>query len=62
MIKHLPPDLKQEVVDFIQFLREKHIGGKNKKMNLSWAGALSEYRDKFTSLSLQKKSLEWWGD
>jgi hypothetical protein len=29
---------------------------------MDWAGALSEYRDRFTSLELQKEALEWWGD
>ena len=29
---------------------------------MSWAGALKEYKEKYTSLELQKKALEWWGD
>jgi hypothetical protein len=29
---------------------------------MDWAGGLREYRDQFTSLQLQKKALEWWGD
>ncbi len=27
-----------------------------------WAGALKDFRDKYTSLDLQKKSLDWRGD
>jgi hypothetical protein len=62
MIKRLPPDLQQEAIDFIQFLIEKHVPKKRKYLKLDWAGALSEYNDKYTSLNLQKKALEWWED
>jgi len=60
-IEKLPPDLQEEVKDFIDFLLEKKMHRKQKKLRLSWAGALREYRDQFTSLELQKKALEWWG-
>ena len=62
MIERLPPDLKQEVMDFVQFLIEKRMSKKKIYLKLDWAGGLSEYRDKFTSLDLQKKALEWWED
>ena len=62
MIKRLPPDLQQEAIDFVQFLIEKHVRKKRKYLKLDWAGALSEYKDKHTSLNLQKKALEWWDD
>jgi hypothetical protein len=35
---------------------------KCKKLRLDWAEGLSEFCDQYTSLELQKKSLEWWGD
>ena len=65
LIEELPPDLRQEVEDFARFLLTTKVsssktGGRQKKLRLSWAGALSEYRDRFTSIELQKKSLEWW--
>ncbi len=62
LINELPPDMKREVYDFARFLLESRAHPRQKKMRLTWAGALREYRDKFTSLELQKKSLEWWGD
>lgn len=58
-IKNLPPDLRKEVMDFIDFLLEKRRKQTCKKLTLSWAGKLSEYKDKYTSLELQKKALEW---
>ena len=59
MVKNLPPDLQKEVEDFIQFLLNKQKGKPAKKLRQDWAGALKDYRDKYTSLELQKKALEW---
>lgn len=41
---------------------EKSARKKSKTLDQSWAGALKEYKNKFTSLELQKKALEWRGD
>ena len=62
LVKELPPDLQQEVRDFATFLFETKVRPKQSKLRMSWAGALSEFRDQFTSLELQKKALEWRGD
>jgi len=61
-IKQLPPELKEEVEEFVEALLKKKKGKKQKFLRQNWAGALAKYRDKFTSLELQKKSLEWRGD
>jgi hypothetical protein len=66
LIQELPPDLRQEVEDFARFLltQRANVQKSNrnqKKLRLSWAGALSEYRDRFTSFELQKKAPDWWG-
>jgi hypothetical protein len=60
-VKSLPPELQKEVEDFVQFLSERRMP-KQDKLRLSWAGGLREFREKYNSLELQKKSLEWWGD
>ena len=62
LIEQLPPELQQQVRDFAQFLLDTKVRPKQKKLRMSWAGGLREFRDKFTSLELQKKALEWWGD
>ena len=62
LLKELPPDLQQEVLDFAQFLLTSKVHPKQQKLRLSWAGALAEFRNRYTSLDLQKKALEWWGD
>ncbi len=62
MIKKLPPELQQEVEDFIRFLMEKRVKKYGRPLRQDWAGALKDYRDRYTSLELQKKALEWRGD
>ena len=62
MIRELPPDLQKEVADFAQFLLENRLRKAGKKLSQDWAGALKDYRKRYTSLELQKKALEWRGD
>lgn len=62
LVRELPPDMREEVREFAQFLLEKRVKGKKKYLAQTWAGGLKEFRDQYTSLELQKKSLEWRGD
>ena len=62
LIKQLPLELQEEVKDFTEFLLEKRKRKTRKKLRQDWAGALEKYRDKYTSLELQKKALEWQGN
>jgi hypothetical protein len=57
----LPSELRDRDVEVIVLPVGKD---KKKKTKLSqnWAGTLSDYRDQYTSLELQKKALEWRGD
>jgi hypothetical protein len=61
-IKELPPVLQREVADFVEFLLEKRARKPGKRLRQDWAGSLRDYRGQYTSLELQKKSLEWRGD
>lgn len=61
-IKNLPPNLKQEVEEFVSSLLRKRRKKNGKKLRQDWAGALKDYRDQYTSIELQKKALEWRGD
>ncbi len=61
MIKELPPELQQEVEDFVQFLLEKRVRKPKSPLKLDWRGALRDLRDQYTSVELQHKILEWWG-
>jgi hypothetical protein len=58
VVPDLPPDLQQEVRDFVEFLLYKHQR-QTYKLRQDWAGALREYKEEYTALGLQKKALEW---
>ncbi len=62
LIEQLPPELEEEARDFLEFLLERKVGKKGRKLRQDWAGALSDYREQYTSLELQKKASEWRGD
>ena len=62
LIEQLPPELQEEVRDFVEFLLNKKVRKRRRKLRQDWAGALRKYRGQYTSLELQKKALEWRGD
>ncbi len=59
-VNKLPPELQQEVMDFIDFLLCKVQKKEKKEFSFDWAGKLSDFKDKFTSVELQHRALEWW--
>jgi len=61
LVSDLPPELQDEVREFIRRLLDREVRPKANRLLMSWAGGLREYRDQYTSLELQKKALEWWG-
>lgn len=62
LIDQLPPDLQQEVGDFAEFLLKRSPRKRNGELKLDWKGALKDLRDDYTSVELQHKASEWWGD
>jgi hypothetical protein len=63
-ISRLSKPLKQEALDFIDFLAYKKNSLKksrnsSKPLNFDWENALFSLKSQYTSLELQKKSLEW---
>jgi hypothetical protein len=60
LFKNMPPALKTEVLDFAEFLMKKKTApAQNRKLKKNWAGALSHLKEKYSSIDLQKKALEW---
>lgn len=59
IVRELRPDSQAKVRQFIENLLETTNDRANTKLKQNWAGALSDYREKYTSLELQKKSAEW---
>jgi hypothetical protein len=62
LIENLPPEIEEEVKDFVEFLLERRVRKPGKKLRQDWAGALKDYRAQYTSLELQKRASEWRGD
>lgn len=59
--KDLPEELQAEVRDFAQFLRENRVSRPSRrKLQMDWAGGLRDLRDKYTSVELQHKILDYW--
>ena len=60
-IQKLPLDLRKEVLDYIEFLLFKHRKKENvvKRFKFDWAEGLAELKNKFTSVELQHKAMEW---
>lgn len=59
MVQELPPDLQQEVEDYVQFLLEKKARKHKGRMKLDWRGALRDMKDEYTSVELQHKALDY---
>ena len=62
LIDRLPPEMEYEVRAHFENLLRTAGKGRSRKLRLDWAGGLKEYRDRYTSHSLQKKILEWWAE
>jgi len=62
LIDRLPPEMECEVKEHIENLLKTAGKVRKRKLRLDWAGGLKEYRNQYTSLSLQKKILEWWAE
>ena len=60
-IQKLPGNLKKKVLEYIDFLLSKYQNrqSKVKKFKFDWEGGLSDLKDKFSSVDLQHKSLQW---
>lgn len=59
-LNELPEDLEKELLDYIEFLLHKY--GKRiekKELKFDWEGGLSDLKDKYTSVELQHKAMEW---
>jgi len=62
LVRELSPASQAEVRNFVEFLLEKQRRKATRKLRQNWAGALSDYREQYTSMELQQKALDWRGD
>ena len=58
LIEKLPPELQEEVRDFVEFLLEKRARRPKRKPRFDWAGALRDLRDRYSSVELQHEIAE----
>jgi hypothetical protein len=58
----LPPEIRDQVRDFIQSLLNDQFRVSETEPNLDWKGALRDLKEQYTSVDLQHKALEWWGN
>lgn len=58
-LDELPAELEKEVLNFIDFLLQKHRKKVDKGFLFDWEGGLSELKNKYTSIELQHKASEW---
>ncbi|MFA6979983.1 MAG: DUF2281 domain-containing protein [Ignavibacteriaceae bacterium] len=59
-LEELSEELKKEVFDYIDFLiMKQYKGGKKEKLKFDWEGGLSDLKEKYTSVELQHKAMEW---
>ncbi|MBW4516799.1 MAG: DUF2281 domain-containing protein [Timaviella obliquedivisa GSE-PSE-MK23-08B] len=60
-INTLPPHLRVKVEEFVNALEKEELKPKSgKRLRQDWAGALNDYRDRYTSLELQNETVEQW--
>lgn len=62
LLQELPQESQAAVRDFVESLIKERQQKANGHLRQNWAGALADHREQFTSLELQKKSLDWRGD
>ncbi len=59
MIQVLPPELQNQVRDFIARLLNERSIKTRRKPQFVWAGALRELKEEYTSVQLQHQISEW---
>jgi hypothetical protein len=59
-IRKLPPDLQQNVLDYIESLSRQSERTATGRFTFAWEGCLSHLKKKYSSVDLQHKALDWW--
>ena len=59
LIQELPPVLRAEVHDFVEFLLLKRERLGQRYLRQDWAEVLKDDQQQYTSVDLQHRALEW---
>jgi hypothetical protein len=61
LVNELPRDAQEEVRDFVEFLLAKRAKSRTGRLKLDWMGGLADLKDRYSSVELQHKAMEWLG-
>ncbi len=61
-IQKLPPERQQEVEAIVDGFLQQPEPVAHPQFKFDWEGSIKDLRDTYTSVELQHKALEWWGD
>jgi hypothetical protein len=65
LVQQLPPDAQEVVRDLVELLlaqpRAEATPQPARRLRQDWAGALRAYRQRYTSVELQHRVMEWRG-
>ena len=61
VIRKMPPDLQRKALKYIELLAREKKEVQPASMTFTWAGCCADLKDRYTSVHLQKKILDWWG-
>lgn len=59
LIQELPPDLRAEVSDFVEFLLAKRARSSDRRLRQDWADALKGADVSMSAVDLQHRASEW---
>ena len=59
-IRKLPPDLQNDVLNYIDTLYRRSQQAGTGKFRFAWEGCLSHLGTRYSSVDLQHKVLDWW--
>lgn len=59
LVVQLPRELHRDAQNYIEFLLEKHRKRTKRRPRFEWAGALRDWRDRYTSVELQHEIADW---
>jgi len=62
LLDEFPPELQKQAREFVESLVARGNKKQGGTLRQDWAGALKDYREKFTALDLEAKASEWRGD
>jgi hypothetical protein len=59
-IQNLPPQAQQQAIAYLTNLIQQYQQRPQQYLKQNWAGAMSDYREQYTSLSLQQETVDAW--